>query len=224
MNAVSVLVGRWRAFEEFPDLRSGEALESARSGERRQPRRSAHRVRDLGALLGRRRVHPDGRRVTREDARQLVGERTVGIELGEPGTERGVEVDAAVLLRRTGDGADRTAVDAARREVAEQPVERLGPHERRRVRDERIVGRQHAVPRAVRRQVAVEDDLALEDDPAVGAVDGEDNRRQALSAAVEAEVQAHVSDHQGVAGATGPFSPELHHRVVSDRLIRGDRQ
>ena len=55
---------------ELADLRTGEALEGARSGQHRQRTRSAERGFDRAAVEARARVHPDRRRPSREQSRQ----------------------------------------------------------------------------------------------------------------------------------------------------------
>ncbi|MNC85794.1 hypothetical protein D3C83_14080 [compost metagenome] len=86
---------------------------------------------------------------------QLVDERSAGVERSEGRSRARIQVHAAVLLGRAGDGGDLCDVDAARQPL-HHPVEPLGPHQRRCHADGRVSIRQYAMPGAVVRQRLVE--------------------------------------------------------------------
>ena len=184
-------------FGELPNLRSGETLEGARPADRRERPRSADGRFDGGALAGSARVHPDRRRPAREEVANLVDERHLGHQAAEPAARQRVDVDAAVLLRRAGDGAEPAPVDVGvAHELGNHPVERLRPHHGRRVHDPRVGVGEHAVPRAVRRQRLVVAERALEEDrPPSGPADLDRRRRHALRAGIEPEIDRH--DYSG---------------------------
>src|SRR5436190_22990140 len=102
------------------------------------------------------------------------------------------QVDAAVLLSRTRDRPDARQVDAARREHARHPVQRRRPHRRRRGDDASVLaGGDDAVRGAILRELAIELEDVLEDDPPDGVGDLDDRRGQALGAGVESEIGGH---------------------------------
>ena len=100
-----------------------------------------------------------------------------------------IQVDAAVLLRRAGNGAQVVDVELGRLgEPRQHAIERIGPHRRRRVHFT-IGAVDHAASGAVLGKIAIEVERLIEDDAARVAVDLDDDGGQALCRAVNSEVQ-----------------------------------
>ena len=175
---------------ELADLRTGESLESAGARVLRETCVTADCRGDLAALGAGAGVHPDRRYGTRQHRLDLIDKRSPGIERSERRGRAGIQIDAAVLLRRSGNRGEAADVDA-RRDPRHHRVECRCPHERRRHRHSRIRTPEHAMLRAVLRKSFVEGHRLLEDDTAAIGVDLEDDGAEALGAGVEAEIERH---------------------------------
>ena len=131
----------------------------------------------------------------REDILELAGEGPGRVERAQPLTGPRVHVDAAVLLRGTGDRAQAAPVDVGvAHEVGHDPVERFGPHERRRMHGPRIGRAQDTVLGSVAGERVVVAERPLEEDRApigIRVVDVDGRRRHALRAGVETKVNGH---------------------------------
>jgi hypothetical protein len=191
MNAVGRRVALWIRVREPADLRGGESFVGARSRQARQRRVAAERGGEAGAFGGGGAVQPDRRLVARQQRRDLLRRRQFRIERGERAPRAFAKIHAAMLLRRSRDGADPRDVESSAGHRLEQPIEGRDPQERRRRGVARIVGGQHAVARAVFGKRFVEHQGVLEHDVAAGSVDRDDGRAEALGAGVESEIEVH---------------------------------
>ena len=129
MDALGLGPGGGFKLGEAADLRAGEALRGHGTREIADSLISAEGGGDLGAFDRRGRIHPDRRRVTREDWRNLDGQRGGTIAIGERDFVAGGEVDAAVLLARDGDRVDLREIGQLR-EAVERELEAIQPEER----------------------------------------------------------------------------------------------
>ena len=108
-----------------------------------------------------------------------------GIQLRQRSGGAVVEINRAVLLAAAADGEDFAQRDAVLFHLGEQQVERLGPHQRRAVFDERIGIGQDAVLGSVLRQRLVKVQRFFVNH--LAAVEVNDDRAQALGAGIESE-------------------------------------
>jgi hypothetical protein len=189
VHAVGRRIAAGVLLEELADLRPGKSLERARAGVLAEHGGAAHRFGDFGALARRARVHPDRRDRARQHRRHLLRQGTAGVEPAQQRRSRRVQIHAAVLLRRSADGGQFCQIEAGRRDPADHPVERVGPHDRRGDCLVRRAPRQHAMVGPVLRQRLVEGQGGLEDDASGVAVD--DDGGQALGAGVESKIVGH---------------------------------
>ncbi len=213
VNAIGRGVGGRIRLRKLPDLRGREALERARAGPLRQRLAAADRGLDFRALGRRARIHPDGCRRPRENSADLLDEGPRGVQPGQRGRALRVQVDAAVLLGRSRNGREPAEVEAASREPRHHDVERFGPQQRRRRGGGRIVARQHAVSRVVVRERLVEQERGLERHAAAGPFGFEHDRRKALGAGIEPEIERH-------GGSLPSFLARLRLRPLPLRLAR----
>ncbi len=177
---------------ELSNLRTGEALKRAGPGEPGEHPGAAHGPRDGRAFSGGARVHPDWRRRPGPDAVNLSAERARRIEGGEGFRGSGVQIDATVLLGRSADGDDVGEIEArVLRRDFHHPIERLGPHGWRRMRNRRVVGREDAVSGAVLREGLVVRQHVLPDHAADAFVHLDGDGRQTLRAGVESKEYGH---------------------------------
>ena len=190
MHPARLGVRRRILFGELADLRAGEALVSARSGEARRGLGPSQQSLDRTALIRRARVQPHRRAVARERSRQLRRERAVRIERA-PHVRRGpIEIHAAVLLRRAGNRLDpRDLVTERAGDHPDHAIERIGPQEGGRPHLAWIVAVEDAGAGPVLRKVAIEVQRVLKDDAPGVAIDFQNNGSQALGRGVEAEIQ-----------------------------------
>ncbi len=130
-------------------------------------------------------IHPDWRGGAREDAAQILYETLCGIEFGQRDSSAVVKVDGTVLLSATANGKDFAEWHAVLFHLREQHIERLSPHQRRTVNNERVVMAQRALSGAVVRQRLVEiQRLVINNAPRI-VVDH--LRRKTLRAGIESE-------------------------------------
>ena len=189
MHARRAGVGVGLGDRELADLRTGETLARRRSGEGGDPIRAAERIFDLPALRGRRRIEPHRRARPGEDCRELPGEAGRGIERAQHRRRAVIQVDAAVLLRRAGNGAQVVEIEfGGLGQPGQHTIERIRPHRRRRM-NFTTGAVDHAAGRAVLGKVAIVVERSVEDDAPRVAVDLDDDGGQALGACVDSQIQ-----------------------------------
>jgi len=99
------------------------------------------------------------------------------------------QVNAAMLLGRAGNAAKLGEVQAGVAcDSRHHAVERIGPHQGRRDDLQRLGAANHAAGGAILRKVAVETQRVFKDNAPAVAVNLDDDRAEALRAAVKSEI------------------------------------
>ncbi len=204
VNPVGRRIARRVLLVVLANLGSREPLERPGSGQAGERVRSPDGAGDGGALRRGARVHPDRRLRATQHAAQLSDERLPRIEPRESRRRGAVQINAAVLLRRTRHGPQPAEIEPrVPDQDSHESVQRFAPKQRRRRRDQRIGVRQDAAASAVVGKIAVEVERSLKHDATLGSGYLEHDPGQALSARVETQIQGHAGyARSGVTGAS----------------------
>src|SRR6185503_3629287 len=192
MNARCPRVAGGIVLRERANLRTGEAFERPGSRVARERLRAADTGLDLLALARGARVHPDGSELAGKRVCKLMSELTIRSRCRERGRPAFVQVQAAMLLRRSrdrGEPGHRLAILGD--EPRQHQIERLDPHQRRSGDDPGIVAADDAVIRSVLWKLGRVVQRDLRDDSAGARV--YQCGGQALRTGIEAQVHAHLT-------------------------------